>query len=370
VYSSALGALQPFLVTRHGLSLTQAGFLGGVLVFFSYLMQPAFGILADRFHTKLFTVLGPLIAGLFISSMGAAGSYPWLLPMAAVGGIGMAMFHPQASVSAVAQVTQGRGQSMAVFISSGAVGFALGPTIFATLTQAVGLANLWIAFLPGVLVSLLLFRYFQLPERQARRSPSFDWEALRPIRRPLTLLFLLVCIRSIVQVTFGHLLPLYLSRERGYGIIAANAIVSLYFAAGAFGGFIGGHMADRFGGRRVIEFSMIGSVPFLAIFFLTGGHTAIAGLIAGGFILLFTIPVNVVMAQDLAPRQAGTISAIMMGFAWGVTGLIFVPLTGWIADRSSMHAALGSLIVFPLLGFVLARLLPAHKSPEYAANPV
>ena len=82
----------------------------------------------------------------------------------------------------------------------------------------------------------------------------------------------------------------------------------------------------------------------------------------GGLLLLFTIPVNVVMGQKLVPAQSGTISALMMGFAWGLAGLIFVPLTGWIADHSSLGQALAGLIGFPILGCILALMLPAdHK---------
>jgi hypothetical protein len=103
---------------------------------------------------------------------------------------------------------------------------------------------------------------------------------------------------------------------------------------------------------------MIGSVPFLALFFLASGLSALLGLALGGFILLFTIPVNVVMAQDLVPSQAGTVSALMMGFSWGMAGLIFIPLTGWVADHVSMHAALFSLIAFSVLGFFLTLKLP------------
>lgn len=72
---------------------------------------------------------------------------------------------------------------------------------------------------------------------------------------------------------------------------------------------------------------------------------------------MFTIPVNVVMAQQLVPEQAGTVSALMMGFAWGVAGMIFIPLVGWAGDRWSLHLALSALLLFPLVGAVLTQQL-------------
>ncbi len=123
-------------------------------------------------------------------------------------------------------------------------------------------------------------------------------------------------------------------------------------------GVFGGHIADRWGGRKVILYSMVGAVPFLLLFFQTSGPLAIAALAAAGLILLSTNPVNIVMAQNLAPGQSGTISALMMGFAWGMAGIIFIPLAGWLADRYSLGVVLQTLTLFPVLGFLLAFRLP------------
>src|SRR5262249_10875193 len=155
----------------------------------------------------------------------------------------------------------------------------------------------------------LLFRALpKAPAPSTTLGRAIDWEPLRAVWKPLVIHYFLVFMRSVVQVTFAALLPLYLHRERGYSVTEANYILSLYLTSGALGGFIGGQLADRFGGRAVIRFSMIASVPFIALFFSTTGLPSIVGLALGGLVLLFTIPVNVVMAQALAPSQAGTVS--------------------------------------------------------------
>src|SRR5436190_1605916 len=104
MYSGALGALQPMLVTQYRLSFTQAGVLGGVLYFSSSMLQPVYGYFSDRFHTKLFTALAPAMAGIFISAVGLAPDYFALLVMVFLGGCGIASFHPQAAASATAGV--------------------------------------------------------------------------------------------------------------------------------------------------------------------------------------------------------------------------------------------------------------------------
>ncbi|MBK9167209.1 MAG: MFS transporter [Bryobacterales bacterium] len=361
MYSIGLGVLQPLLLERYSLSLTQAGFLAGMLVFSSSLLQPVYGFLSDRFHTRMFTVLAPATAGIFLSTLGWAPGYWTLMAMVFLGGAGVASFHPQATANATAGVETNRGRAMAVFISSGTLGLALGPTYFSLITARVGLEGAWVGAFPGILITVVLFAMLRLPHSGAGTRGRFELAPLLAVWKPITLLFLCVFIRSIVQITFAQFLPLYLKLERGFSLPAASAITSIYLLGGAAGGFLGGHLADRLGGRFVIRLSMVASVPFLVLFVFAPGWISIGGLIVGGAILLFTIPVNVVMGQQLVPSQAGTVSALMMGFAWGAAGLLFIPLTGWVSDHYSMETAFAGLVLFPLLGFWSAWKLPDDR---------
>jgi MFS transporter, FSR family, fosmidomycin resistance protein len=358
MYSIALGVLQPLLLVRFGLSLTQAGLLGGMLVFSSSMLQPIYGYLSDRFHTRLFSVLAPAMAGLFISSLGLASGYWMLLAMVWLGGAGIGSFHPQATANATLGIKSNRGRAMAAFISAGTLGMAIGPTYFSWVTGTLGLSRTYWAAIPGFLMTALMLAFLRLTPATPGPKLNYDFGQLRAVRRPLTILFFLVVIRSIVQVTFAQFLPLYLKLQQGYSLANASYITSAYLLGGALGGFTGGTLADRFGGRRIIIFSMICSVPFLLLFVFTTGWISIAGLILGGLILLFTIPVNVVMGQELAPANTGTVSALMMGAAWGAAGMVFIPLTGWVSDHFSLQVAFAGLVIMPIAGFFLALKLP------------
>jgi hypothetical protein len=48
----------------------------------------------------------------------------------------------------------------------------------------------------------------------------------------------------------------------------------------------------------------------------------------------------------------------MMGFAWGMAGMVFIPIVGYTADIFSLHKVMASLVVFPLIGFLLTLKLP------------
>ena len=209
-----------------------------------------------------------------------------------------------------------------------------------------------------MLVTVMLLCYLPAAPVVSAAKKRFDLAPLKAVWRPLTTLYFLVFIRSIVQISFTQFLPLYLTRERGFTVTGASQALSLYLACGAMGGFVGGNIANRFGGRTTILISMIGCVPFLVAFFFTSGWISLASLALGGLVLLFTIPVNVVMGQELAPGQAGTVSALMMGFAWGMAGFLFIPIIGKVSDVIGLHNVQLSLVIFPVIGFFLTLTYP------------
>jgi FSR family fosmidomycin resistance protein-like MFS transporter len=81
-------------------------------------------------------------------------------------------------------------------------------------------------------------------------------------------------------------------------------------------------------------------------------------LAIGGFLLQSTLPVNVTFAQTIAPISAATVSSLMMGFAWGLGGLI-MPLVGMLADRIGIDYTLMTMSAVPLVAACLARPLPS-----------
>jgi len=166
LYSGALGTMQPVLLDHFRLSYTQAGILGGALVFSSSVMQPVYGYLSDRLHSRLFAALGPAMAGIFISTLGWAPGYAGLLAMVVLGGAGIAAFHPQAAANAVAGVRRNRGRAMAVFVCSGSLGLAVGPLFFSALTRGGTLAHTPWGAAPGLAVGTAAGRR---PGRRRRR---------------------------------------------------------------------------------------------------------------------------------------------------------------------------------------------------------
>ena len=99
-YSSFFSPLLPLLVTKLHLSLTLVGTLVAFSALSSSFAQPLFGWFADRVDRPWFVAFGPLVAAVFLSSIGLAPSYGALVGLLMLGGIGVAAFLSEVSIPA------------------------------------------------------------------------------------------------------------------------------------------------------------------------------------------------------------------------------------------------------------------------------
>lgn len=356
-YSNFLGPLLPLLVTKLSLTIAQAGWLGAVSTISTSFTQPFYGYFSDRYRKVSFAVLGPLITAVFMSCIGLAPNFLVLATLLAFAGVGVASFHPQSAALVASVSSDRRGLGMSIFVSSGTFGFAVSPVFVTYAVTLLGLHRSYLIMIPGIMAVIIL--YFLIPKVTVSQPDPLEMslrDSLGPVWRQLLILYLLVVIRSAVQMSFLMFLPLYFSQQ-GNDLIFGGKMAALFMFFGALGGLVGGPVSDRVGGRKIIIFSMFLATPTLAAFLLSEGSIAAFWLASGGFFLLCTLPVNVVMAQQLLPHRASMVSALMMGFAWGLAGML-VPVVGSLADQMGLGKALLAVITLPIIGFFLSLFLP------------
>lgn len=355
-YSSFFVPLLPLLIHKLDLSLTAVGTLVALSSLTLSFSQPVFGWLADRLYRPWFAAFAPLLAAVLMSAVGAAPSFGWLVALLMVGGLGAAAFHPQAAVLASGLLPK-RSVAMALFVSGGTLGFSLGPLFAVTVVDWFGLERTWIAAIPGLLISVLLAVWFA----RVRPRPKIVGQRpklseLRPVLRPLMLLYAVGVARSATAYGFMTFLPIQLTR-RGVSVTDAGALVTAYLVAGALGGFGGGWLADRWGGRKLMILSFAFAAPLYAAFLILPFAPGMVCLVAGSLCLQTSLPLNVVMGQELSPRHSSTISSLLMGPAWGVGQLLVGPI-GALGDAVGLPIALGALAAFLIGGMACAIALP------------
>lgn len=356
-YGNIFAPLLPLLVPHLSLSLAAAGTLQMCFQLSSSVAQLGFGQVADRWRPRLLVVLGPIAAVGVLSLLGLAADPVSAAVILVVGGLGGAAFHPPAAALVHHLGGKRTGFAMSLHITGGSLGFSLGPLAFAPFAQRYGLEWTPLLMVPGLAVLALVLPGIPRiePARDHRQRTGFG--ALRPYARPLTLLYLIVVIRTLTALSFATFVPILMTR-RGMSIAEAGTAVAGYLFASSVGGFAGGPLADRWGARRVILLSLVLAVPFLATAPLLKGWAMVAVLSLGGLLLQSTLPVNVTFGQTIAPISAATVSSLMMGFAWG-TGGLSAPFVGMLADRIGIERALILMAWMPLLAALLALPLPA-----------
>ena len=358
-FSNSLAPLLPLLIPRLGLSLAGAGVLTMVFQLSSSVAQLLFGGLADSGHARPLAIGGAITTVLCLGVLGLTGSWNAVVIALMCGGLGVAAFHPAGAMLAHRYSLGRPGYSMAVYVTAGTLGFAAGPMVIATVAQRFGVAHTAWLIVPGLLViGTALWRLPAFAPAAARPRGRFGFSALRPYARPLTLLYFLVVIRGFVSASVTTFVPVLLA-SRGASVTLAAAGVAAYFAGGGLGGFFGGALADTVGHRRVILLSMLLPVPFLVAAPIVPPSLTLLSLAMAGFFLQSTLPVNVSFGQLIAPVSAATVASLLMGFAWGLGGLL-VPMTGLIADRVGLEATMVGLGLVPLIGVLLAWPLPRH----------
>lgn len=199
--------------------------------------------------------------------------------------------------------------------------------------------------IPAVASTILLCsiaRWFanQLAEHQATRRARFG-QSTEASSKPigLVLLVAVVTVRAWIISGISSFVPLFV--VHAYHVRAENvwsySFVFLLF--GALGTLAGGPLADRFGQRTIVRFSMFASTPFAVLLPFLPQSLLIIDLAFLGFFLLSTFAVTVVYGQEMMPSNIAMVSGLLIGFAGGVGG-IGTFLMGTIADSIGLHEAL------------------------------
>lgn len=360
-YASVVPPLLPRIMDRLGLSIALAATLAMTFSIAASLLQPVVGYLADRFGRRLFIVAGPLVSGVFVSLIGFAPGFVALMALLTIAGLGSAAFHPPGA-SYAARVSEGKGSGarLSMFSFGGALGFAIGPLAAVWLAQARGLEGFWVAMLPVIVATPLIYLGLSgvRPVRTKPTLPPPPAEILRLLAGPLGLIFGISAVMAFVQRSFLTMEPIIVAEGGGSETLGALGL-SLYLGSQAFGTLTGGILADRVDRRLLLATLCLLALPahLAAVGLGPWGPAGLAATVAAGFLGMATLPPIVVMAQEIVPGGTAVGSGIVMGLAWA-TGSVGVLGTGALADQIGAQPA--TLLAMPAIVFAL--LLALHPS--------
>lgn len=367
---AVIPAMFPILEKSMALSYTQLGLIAFSLNVTSSIMQPVVGWYADKKARPYALPLGLCFTFIGMLGLAIAPSFGAILLAAVLIGLGSAVFHPEGSrvVYLAASVNQ-RGFAQSIFQVGGNAGQSLAPLITALVLVPLGqFGAIWFSLIAALAVGVLYYiaRWYagRLKEQTTIRQNPAGIPASRPIPRQVIIftMFLLVFLvfsRSWYSAAITNYYAFFLMQEYALSIKAAQVYIFVFLALGAVGTFLGGTLADRFGKRNIIVISMVATVPLALLLPYAGPRLAYLILGVTGLMILSSLSVIVVYAQELLPGKIGTVSGLIIGLSFGLGAIGSVAL-GWLADQISLSQTMFLASFLPLLG-LFTIFLPSDR---------
>jgi NNP family nitrate/nitrite transporter-like MFS transporter len=352
-----IGALGNTLAGEFRLSPQQKGLMVAMPVLGGAILRIVMGVLTDRIGARRTALLGlgatllPLLLGwLWVSR------YEQLLL------VGLLLGMPGASFAAALPMASRwyppRHQGLVMGIAgAGNSGIALATFFGPRLAITWGWETVFgLALIPVVLTAALVAMVGRDAPHQPPARPLREYTA--PLKTRDAWWF---CV--FYSVTFGgfvglsSFLAIFFRDQYGLGVIQAGNIATLCALAGSFIRPLGGHLADRFGGIRILFLLYVG----LAI--VMGGMTWLPPQ-AGALALLFVGMCLLGMGNGAVfqlvplryPREIGVMTGLV-GAAGGVGGFLLPTLLGGLKGWTGSFA--GAFLLFALAGLACAAMLAA-----------
>ncbi len=361
-YQGAVPALVAMFVLTRGYSFTAAAGITLAATFLASVTQPLFGLWADRRAMGWPIPAGVAIAGTGIGLAGVSTNYVFTWIAIAVSGIGVALFHPEASRQARLAAGESA-KGMSVFFLGANIGHAIAPIVVTTVIGVAGMgATPWLA-IPALLAAAAYRRTATAASANVRETVAAqdDW-------RRFGWLTAIVILRSICALGAGALIAVHFVRRFQLDETAAGASLTVFLAAGMAGTLAGGWLADRY--TRVTTMRIGYALCFAAMLALIAAPTFPAALTAAAILgagLYIPFTVQVTLGQEFLPNRVGTASGVTLGLAVSAGGL-FAPVLGAVSDHFGLLTAFAVISALLLTAFLLtSRLAPPKQSAAFLA---
>jgi len=362
-------ALFPILEKTMNLSYMQVGWIAFALNMTSSIMQPVFGMYSDKKPSPFLLPLGMFSSMLGMIGLAFAPNFIIVIISVLFIGLGSAVFHPEGARVAYMAAGAKRGLAQAIYQVGGNTGNSLAPIFTALIFVPLGqIGSLGFTAFAAVGIALLIFvsNWYknELATGAVRRKKRAALEAENAIvsthiKFVIILLVFLTFVRSWYGAGIGNFYQFYLIEHYGLSIKNAQYFVFAFMIAGVLGTFFGGPLADRFGKKNIIVFSMLGSAPLALLLPHVSLVWVVPLFLCIGFISSSSFSVIVVYAQELVPGKVGMVSGLIVGLAFGLGALGSVVL-GKLADIYSLQFIMLLCSCLPLIGLT-SWLLPSDK---------
>jgi MFS family permease len=359
----------PTFAASFGVSTFAASAVVAAFALARLAFSPAVGKLGDRLGERNVVVAGLAIVAVSSAAAGMAGSYPQLLILRGLGGIGSAMFSVAAMSLLLGSVApEVRGRATAFYHGGFLVGGVAGPAAGGVFS-AISLRAPFFVYAGTLAVAAVVAS--TLP-RRAAAAATRDQGTTRPLidvlrdRRFRAACFSNICHGWNSQGVRSALVPMFVAttlysdpqvaaRWTGLAMaVSAGAQALVLYPAGS--------LTDRWGrrGPMILGAAMAGAamaaIPFTSTM---AALTAVLVLYALASALVGTAPAALV--GDVA-GPGGTRAVAVFSMSSDVGAIVGPLVAGFLADHLSYTAAFGIGAVWWIASMVLSTRIPGQSA--------
>ncbi|MBJ9939529.1 MFS transporter [Burkholderia multivorans] len=359
-----LNAVFPLLKAQWLLSDTQLGSLSSIVSLMVGLLTFPLSLVADRWGRVRSLILMAVIWSVATLGCAVSANYGQMFAARFVVGVGEAAYG-SVGLAVVLSVFPAhlRATLSGSFLAGGAFGSMLGMALSGVVAAHFGWR--W-SFATMAIFGLALAGVYRIVVTEKRLAPGGDVAALAALRRArpkITLTSLgpaLFASKSIVYAYVGcglqlilpgalyAWLPSFLGRYYGLHVDRASALAAMFVLTTGVGMIVCGIVTDRISRRHparkwtVAAAYCMGSFAALGCaFLLHPGTTQLVLIGIGMFLAAGSVGPSGAMVADLTPSSIHATAMAVWSLANNLLGLAAGPvLTGMIADRIGLHAAL------------------------------
>lgn len=386
-----IGPVLPLFAREFGVGAAAVGLTLSVFALARLILNVPLGLLSDRYGRRILLVGGPVVTAVGMVGSGVAPSIEALLAWRFVAGAGSAMYMTGAMIY-LTDISTAETRARFIGTNQGALllGVSIGPGAGGLIAQGYGLrAPFYVVGVSALLAAL--YAYLRLPETRGLATPEDDLFEYEPAARrtdpdddrPPWLR--MVRSRDFIAVSLVTMAIFFTRTASRQTLVPLLSVERLDMSPGLLGGIftlmsfvnmllitpaaIG---ADRFGRKRVIIPSMIGTAVGLMLFagtdtltmFVIASVTLSAAMSIAG-------PAPAAYAADIAPVEARGLAMGLYRTSGDLGFVIGPPLLGALADATSFGVGLAAnavLVVAAGLFFLTARETTHQARLEPAAG--
>ena len=361
--------------------------LGAILTTFTLatgVAQMPAGMLVDRHGARAVLIGGLILSGVAFAGMALAPSVPLLFVMAAIAGIGNAVFHPADYAILNSSLNPNHmGKAFSLHTFAGNLGGALAPATFAYLIafQDWRFGVVVVGILGFIVAAILLLQGGILRDEtdgasettRKNAKTAFSWRENVAFMTagPMMMLFLFFMTASMASGGIAAFSQVVNVKIQMIDIETAGTVLSAFLFAVTAGILAGGVAADKTTRHDIqAAFAFLGSAAiFAALALQVYSEVVILALfILAGFAQGFVRPARDMMVRALSPK--GTTGR---AFAFASTGMALgsasAPIAfGILLDMDSPHAVYWLVAAFNLVAITTVMSTRFVKLPDINAQ--